>query len=80
MKTRLSLTIEKELIEQVKLYAEKRQTSVSALVEEYFNSIAQPTKKKTLFEMLDELPKPNIDPDLDLKKAFYEEQAGKYGF
>lgn len=80
MKARINLTIEEDLIQQVKSYAAKRQTSVSELVEEYFDRIVKPNKKKTIFELLDELPKPNIDPDLDLKKAFYEEQAGKYGF
>ena len=80
MKARINLTIEEDLIQKVKSYAAKRQTSVSELVEEYFDRIVKPNKKKTIFELLDELPKPNIDPDLDLKKAFYEEQAGKYGF
>lgn len=80
MKTRVNLTIEKELIQQVKSYAAKKQTSVSDLVEEYFSRIVRPTKRKNFLDLVKELPKPDIDDNLDLKKAFYEEQASKYGF
>jgi hypothetical protein len=80
MKTRVNLTIETELIQQVKSYAAKKQTSVSDLVEEYFSRIVRPTKRKNFLDLVKELPKPDIDDDLDLKKAFYEEQASKYGF
>jgi S-adenosylmethionine synthetase len=80
MKTRINLTIEENLVQQIKSYAAKRQTSVSDLVEEYFTRIVKPTKKKNFVEMVKSLPKHDIDKDLDLKKAFYEEQASKYGF
>jgi len=62
------------------LYAAKKQTSVSYLAEEYFNSIVKPAKKKNILDLIKELSKPDIDDKLDLKKAFYEEQASKYGF
>lgn len=80
MKARINLTIEEELIQQVKSYAAKHQTSVSDLVEDYFSRIVKPNKRKNILDLVKELPKINIDPDLDLKKAFYEENASKYGF
>ncbi len=36
--------------------------------------------EKNFVEMVNTLPKPNIDDNLDLKKAYYEERASKHGF
>ena len=80
MKARINLTIEEDLIHKIKSYAAEKQTSVSDLVEEYFSRVVKPTKRKTILDLVKELPKPDIDDNLDLKKAFYEEQAHKYGF
>ena len=80
MKTRVNLTIEKELIQQIKAYAEEKQTSVSDLVEEYFSNLVRPAKKENFLDLVKKLPKPGINEDLDLKKAYYEERASKYGF
>ena len=80
MKARLNLTIEESLLNKVKVYAEKKQSSVSQLVEEYFKSLTKKTKKKSIIDLIESLPKPDIDPNLDLKKMYYEENAKKYGF
>ncbi|RKR81544.1 hypothetical protein BDD43_1691 [Mucilaginibacter gracilis] len=79
MKTRLNLTIEKELMHKVKAYAKDNNTSVSNLVEAYFKNILS-KKSPNMLELIKSLPKPDIDDNLDLKKAFYEENASKYGF
>lgn len=80
MKARLNLTIEEDLLNKVKVYAEKKKSSVSQLVEEYFESLTKKTKKKSIIDLVESLPKPNLDPNLDLKEAYYEENKKKYGF
>jgi len=80
MKTHINLSIEKDLVKQVKAYAEKRKTSVSDLVEEYFMNMINPAKKSNIIEMVESLAKPAIDETLDLKKAYYEERSSKNGF
>ncbi len=69
MKARLNLTIEQSLLEEVKLYANRKNTSVSELVEEYFKVITQ-TKKQSLVDLLRSLPKPDIDENFDWKEEY----------
>jgi hypothetical protein len=83
MKTKVNLTIEKETLKKVKLYAEEHQVSVSSMVEEYFETLVKPKQeiKTSLFEMIDNL-KPNVEfpEDFDFKKEYYKDKAKKYGF
>jgi len=76
----VNLSIEKDLVKQVKAYAQKKQTSVSDLVEEYFNKIVRPIQRANIIDMIEELEKPDIDQNLDLKRAYYEQQSAKHGF
>ncbi len=80
MKTHVNLSIEKDLVKQIKAYAEKKQTSVSDLVEEYFSKVVRPVKKSNIISLIEGLEKPKIEENIDLKKAFYEQQSSKYGF
>ncbi len=80
MKTHVNLSIEKDLVKQIKAYAEKRQTSVSDLVEEYFSKVVRPVKKSNIINLIESLEKPKIEENIDLKKDFYEQQSSKYGF
>ena len=82
MKAKINLSIEEKLVYKIKAYAEEKHTSVSELVEEYFKRVVEkPSKKKnSLIELIESLPKPEINPDTDLKKQYFEEQASKYGF
>ncbi|MCF0059430.1 DUF6364 family protein [Dyadobacter sp. CY356] len=81
MKTRLNLTIEDSLIQHVKEYAASKQISISQMVEDYFKNITQPSpKKESIIDIVEKLDSPILNKDTDLKKIFYEEQAGKYGF
>jgi hypothetical protein len=83
MKTKLNLTIEKETLKKVKLYAGEHQVSVSSMVEEYFEKLVKPEQeiKTSLFEMIDNLkPKVEFTEDFDFKKEYYKENAKKYGF
>lgn len=80
MKTRVNLTIEDSVLHDSKLYAEKQGTSVSEIVETYLKNITRPVKRKTIIDLVEELEKPNIDPEADLKDLYYKERSGKYGF
>lgn len=82
MKTRINLTIEEKLVNQIKAYAEEKQTSVSELVEQYFKRLMKPVKKDSLMDLVKSLPKVDLGygDDIDLKKQYYEEKASKYGF
>ena len=80
MKTRVNLTIEESVLRDTKLFAEKQGTSVSEIVEEYLRKITKPVKRKTIFDMIEELKPADIDPKADLKELYYQERAKKYGF
>jgi hypothetical protein len=63
-----------------KTYAKKQHTSVSILVEGYFRNLTKSTKRKTIIDLVDELPPHNIDSQTDLKESYYKDQSNKYGF
>lgn len=79
MKERLNLTIDGGLLEAIKAYAAKRQLSVSELVENYFKKVTKPSRRKSILDLVDRLPKPAIGEKADLKELFYKGQGGKYG-
>jgi hypothetical protein len=80
MKERLNLTIDGDLLNQMKAYAAKKQTSVSELVEGYFRSVTKPVQRKNILDLVRELKKPAIPDEADLKELYYKEQAERYGF
>ena len=79
MKARLNLTIDETLLARIKSYSENKKVSISELVEQYFVSISKPAKQKSIIDLVEQLNTPKFDVNVDLKKGFYEEQAGKYG-
>jgi len=80
MKARLNLTIDNQLLDQMKRYASKQETSVSELVESYFKTLTKKTKNKNILDLVEKLEKPAIDTNADLKALFYKEQSKRYGF
>ena len=80
MKTRLNLTIDDALLDNIKAYASNKQTSVSELVENYFKAITKPAKRKNIINLVEKLEKPKIDAKTDLKELYYQDQSKKYGF
>jgi hypothetical protein len=80
MKTRVNLTIEDTVLKDTKIYAKKQGTSLSELVEEYLKSVIKPMKKNYLIELIEQLPKPDIEKGVDLKEQYYKDRAEKYGF
>lgn len=80
MKARLNLTIDDNLLEKIKGYAMKQQTSISELVESYFKTVTKPSKRKNIIQLVEKLEKPAIDSGVDLKDLYYQDKAKKYGF
>ena len=83
MNTKLTLTIEKEVIRTAKEYAKEKGQSLSDLVENYFKLITSDRR-----EILPEQLSPriqrlrgimSIDHDFDYKEVLTEELLKKYG-
>lgn len=80
MKNRLNITIDEALLEEAKKYANKQQTSLSQLVEDYFKKLASP-RRKNILDLMEEMPKPKRNlPQGELKNLYYESRKNKYGF
>jgi hypothetical protein len=87
MNTKLTLSLEKEVIEKAKIYAKGTGRSLSEMVENYFKSLVeQPNKTKTKDEYEDIDPKLRkligiikLPDDFDIKKSKEEYYKEKYG-
>ncbi|WP_158841677.1 DUF6364 family protein [Polaribacter sp. L3A8] len=83
MNTKLTLTLEKEVIEIAKKYAKEKGQSLSEMVENYFKFITTPEnvlKEKELSYKVSKLRGIiKTDTDIDYKKTLTEELSKKYG-
>lgn len=82
MNTKLTLTIEKEIIEEAKEYAKEKGQSLSDLVENYFKLITK-DKRKVKSKQLSPRVKRlrgilKVDKDFDYKKTLEDELSKKY--
>lgn len=83
MNTKLTLTIEKEVIEIAKKYAKEKGQSLSEMVENYFKmvtnnrSVVQEEELSYKVKKLRGIIK--TDKDFDYKKILTEELSKKYG-
>ncbi|HAO06907.1 MAG TPA: hypothetical protein DCQ50_07940 [Chryseobacterium sp.] len=80
MTTKLTLTIDKDVIERAKIYAKGTQRSLSEMVQKYLescadNNIKNQKKSSALQKLAGSLPLPD---DFDDKKALDEYYAKKY--
>lgn len=80
MKARLNITIDKEILERIKYYADKQNSSVSEIVESYFKEVIKPVKKENIISLVEQIPPPDFDVNTDLKDLYYREKARKHGF
>jgi hypothetical protein len=58
MKERLNLTIDRKLLETMKVYAASKNMSVSELVENYFLSVTRPVLRNSILDLMDRLEPP----------------------
>lgn len=86
MKKRLNITIEENLLDKIKTYADQNETSISSLVEEHFEELIKPKPKlkngMSLVEYMQSLPKSKVDfPEgYDWKDEYYKAKAKKMGY
>jgi hypothetical protein len=77
MNKKLTLSLDESVIQKAKIYAENTGTSLSGLVEDYFENLVQPKQKDTPSSKLIaisgkiNLPK-SFDDDQELRKALEE--------
>jgi len=82
MNTKLTLTIEKEVIEEAKDYAKEKGQSLSDLVENYLKLLTKETRKIKSENLSPRVSRLRgilkVDKDFDYKKVLEEEIAKKY--
>ncbi len=78
MNTKLTLNLDKEIIEAAKVYAKSHQVSLSKLIENYLKSITRESKKKSSVSPLVESLTGIIPNDYDEKKDYREYIDKKY--
>jgi hypothetical protein len=84
MKKRLNITIREDLVKKMKKYAENQDSSISSIVEDYFEDLLEKKpefpKQETLLDFVKTLPKSKViyPKDFDFKKEYYLSKAKKY--
>jgi len=83
MNTKLTLTIEKEVIENAKEYAKEKGQSLSEMVENYFKLVTVSRRKIKEKQLSPKVRKLRgiikIDQSIDYKQTLTEELSKKYG-
>jgi hypothetical protein len=82
MNTKLTLSLEKTVIEQAKSYAKKTGRSLSELVESYFKNLtSKPEDDQEIHPKVKKLiGRITLPPDFDEEKVKEEHYREKYGF
>jgi hypothetical protein len=83
MDAKLTLKLDKEVIEKAKEYAAKQKVSLSWLFENYLKAITNKNVKSEEVEISDfvksiSIGKSNIPADIDYKKEYYDYIDKKY--
>lgn len=78
MNTKLTLNLDKEIIDEAKTYAKKHSVSLSKLIENYLNSLTRQSKKKTSVSPLVESLTGIIPNDYDEKEDYRNYIEKKY--
>ena len=78
MNTKLTLNLDKDVIDEAKTYAKSHRVSLSKLVENYLNSLTMDSKKKSSVSPLVESLTGIIPTDYDEKKDYRNYIDKKY--
>lgn len=78
MNTKLTLNLDKEIIEEAKTYAKSHRVSLSKLIENYLNSLTRKTKKKSNVSVLVESLTGIIPNDYDERDDYRNYIDKKY--
>ena len=87
MNTKLTLSLEKEIIEKAKIYAKGTGRSLSEMVENYFRSLVEKSNKNNKKDEYEDIHpsvkkligRITLPDDFDIKKAKEEYYKEKYG-
>ncbi|MFN3942725.1 MAG: DUF6364 family protein [Flavobacterium sp.] len=78
MNTKLTLNLDKEIIEEAKTYAKNHRVSLSKLIENYLNSLTRKSKKNTSVSLLVESLTGIIPNDYDEREDYRNYIDKKY--
>ena len=80
MNTKLTLSVDQKIIEEIKSYAKQHQVSLSKMVENYFNFVVQKTQlKNTTSALVEELTGIiNLPKNFNEKEEYYDFLSEKY--
>jgi len=83
MNTKLTLTLEKEIIDQAKKYASVKGRSLSEMVENYFKYLTEFKPEEKIENLSPRIKKlrgiMKVDADFDYKKILDTERSKKHG-
>lgn len=79
MKSKLNITIDEDILTQMKRHAIQQNKSISEMVENYFRGVLTPQPKGSFVAMINKLPKSSISGNIDLKEEYYKTKAERYG-
>ena len=82
MDTKLTLKLDHDIIERVKIYAQQQQQSLSALVERYFRYLLDQEHPRTVSQISPTVKELSgiiqLDPDLDAQEEYTTYLLEKY--
>lgn len=78
MNTKLTLNLDKEIIDEAKTYAKSQRVSLSKLIENYLNSLTRKSRKQSSVSPLVESLTGIIPNDYDEKKDYRDYIDQKY--
>ncbi len=78
MNTKLTLNLDKSIIEEAKSYAKKNNVSLSKLIENYLNSLTKTSKEGIKVSPLVESLTGIISSDIDERKSYRDYLSEKY--
>lgn len=78
MNTKLTLNLDKEIIDEAKTYAKSHRVSLSKLIENYLNSLTRKSRKQSAVSPLVESLTGIIPNDYDEKKDYRDYIDQKY--
>lgn len=78
MNTKLTLNLDKSIIEEAKSYAKENKVSLSKLIENYLNSLTETSKKEIKVSPLVESLTGIISSDIDERKSYRDYLSEKY--
>ena len=83
MNTKLTLTIEKDIIEEAKIYARDKGQSLSDIVENYFKLLTKDNREINPTQLSPRVRRLrgiiSVEEDFDYRKVLVEELSKKYG-